>query len=236
MECEHKEIEPLRKALYDFYGLLQGTTDAGNPTLIEYNNYLTIAHLSNLKFIYESKPAAQNLHQKLSVALLRYCEYIRLDKLFYEAGISCQKNVLFVLFRIFIHWLLSSLTATLILVISSMIQTTVTSQRTTSSTSVTFLLPIMSICPWRTWSVKERRIRSRIGFWMWVWIIRSTAIFHSETARSVQQRFMTPPSFASNARIVVKSAFLLATLSTGPMANNVRAVASGPWKKRGAPI
>ena len=94
VECEHKEIEPLRKALFDFYSLLQGTTDAGNPSLIEYNNYLTIAHLANLKFLYEAKPAAQTLHQKITVALLRYCEYIRLDKLFYEAGISCQKNVL----------------------------------------------------------------------------------------------------------------------------------------------
>jgi intraflagellar transport protein 172 len=94
VECEQKEIEPLRKALYDFYSLLQGTTDPGNPTLIEYNNYLTIAHLANLKFQYETKPAAQTLHQKITVSLLRYCEYIRLDKLFYEAGISCQKNVI----------------------------------------------------------------------------------------------------------------------------------------------
>lgn len=52
VECEQKEIEPLRKALFDFYSLLQGTTDPGNPTLIEYNNYLTIAHLANLKFQY----------------------------------------------------------------------------------------------------------------------------------------------------------------------------------------
>lgn len=88
-----KEIEPLRKALFDFYNLLSGTNEAGSPTLIEYQNYLTIAHLANLKFIYESKPAAQLLHQKITVALLRYCEFIRLDKLFYEAGMSCQKNV-----------------------------------------------------------------------------------------------------------------------------------------------
>jgi hypothetical protein len=101
VECEHKEIEPLKKALFDFYSLLQGTTDPGNPTLIEYGNYLTIAHLANLKFLYESKPAAQTLHQRITVSLLRYCEYIRLDKLFYEAGISCQKNVPTLLFRTF---------------------------------------------------------------------------------------------------------------------------------------
>ena len=73
VECEQKEIEPLRKALYDFYNLLAGTNESGSPTLIEYNNYLTIAHLANLKFIYESKPVAQQLHQKISVGLLRFC-------------------------------------------------------------------------------------------------------------------------------------------------------------------
>jgi len=92
VECEQKEIEPLRKALYDFYNLLVGTNEPGSPTLIEYHNYLLIAHLANLKFTYEAKPAAQLLHQKISVSLLRYCEFIRLDKLFYEAGMSCQKN------------------------------------------------------------------------------------------------------------------------------------------------
>lgn len=82
----------MRKALYDFFNLLSGTNEPGSPTLIEYQNYLTIAHLANLKFIYESKPAAQPLHQKITVALLRYCEFIRLDKLFFEAGMSCRKN------------------------------------------------------------------------------------------------------------------------------------------------
>lgn len=104
VECEQKEVEPLRKALYDFYNLLVGTNEPGSPTLIEYQNYLTIAHLSNLKFVYETKPAAQPLHQKITVALLRYCEFIRLDKLFYEAGMSCQKNVKHYLFRTSTGW------------------------------------------------------------------------------------------------------------------------------------
>jgi intraflagellar transport protein 172 len=133
VECEQKEIEPLRKALYDFYSLLQGTTDPGNPTLIEYNNYLTIAHLSNLKFIYESKPAAQNLHQRITVALLRYCEFIRLDKLFYEAGISCQKNVHFLLLRISSAWLRFCSTDIWTSATSLMILTTTTFQKTMNS-------------------------------------------------------------------------------------------------------
>lgn len=49
--------------------------------------------MANLKFEYASKPAAQNLYQKITVSLLRYCDFIRIDKVFYEAGISCQKTV-----------------------------------------------------------------------------------------------------------------------------------------------
>lgn len=52
VECEEKEVQPLRRALYDFYSLLAGTNEPGSPTLLEYQNYLTIAHLANLKFTY----------------------------------------------------------------------------------------------------------------------------------------------------------------------------------------
>lgn len=94
VESEQKEIEPLRHALFEFYRLLEGTNEPGSLTLLEYSNYLTIAHLANLKFIYDTKPGAIGLQQKVSVSLLRYCEFIRLDKLFYEAGTICQKTVL----------------------------------------------------------------------------------------------------------------------------------------------
>ena len=71
---------------------MEGTNEPGSPTLQEFHKYLLIAHLVNLKFLYESRPGAQNLHQKITVSLLRYCEFIRLDKVFYEAGMSCQKS------------------------------------------------------------------------------------------------------------------------------------------------
>lgn len=94
VECEKSEIQPLRKALYDFYNLLSGTTDQGNPTLQEFYKFLQVAHLSNLKFEYAAKPNAQTLYQKITISLLRYCDFIRLDKVFYEAGVSCQKSVI----------------------------------------------------------------------------------------------------------------------------------------------
>lgn len=92
VECEKSEIQPLRKALYDFYNLLANTTDDGNPTLQEFYKFLQVVHLVNLKYEYSSKPAAQPLYQKVTISLLRYCDLIRLDKLFYEAGTSCQKG------------------------------------------------------------------------------------------------------------------------------------------------
>ena len=82
----------MRKALYDFYNLLSNTNDSGNPTLQEFYKFLQVAHLVNLKYEYASKPAAQNLYQKVTLSLLRYCDFIRLDKVFYEAGVSCQKS------------------------------------------------------------------------------------------------------------------------------------------------
>lgn len=99
VEGEKAEVAPLRKALYDFHKLLESTSDPGNPTVLEFNKFLTIAHLINLKFQYETKPAAQGLHQKITISLLRYCDLVRLDKLFYEAGTSCQRTVPIILFR-----------------------------------------------------------------------------------------------------------------------------------------
>ena len=83
VECERAEVVPLRKALFDFFKLLESTNDPGNPTLQEFYKFAQVAHLINLKFQYEAKPAAQGLHQRITIALLRYCDYIRLDKVFY---------------------------------------------------------------------------------------------------------------------------------------------------------
>jgi len=150
VECEQKEVEPLRKALFDFYSLLSGTNEPGSPTLAEYANYLMIAHLSNLKFTYESKPAAQQLHQKITVALLRYCEFIRLDKLFYEAGMTCRKNVLSFLFRIFSDkpqfCSIATWTSTKLLTTP----TTSISLKTTSLRLQTSLPHTMLVCPSKT--------------------------------------------------------------------------------------
>lgn len=57
-----------------------------------FTRHLTISHLCNLKSIYEKK-GIDNLYSKVCVSLLRYCDIIRIDKVFYDAGTSCQKQV-----------------------------------------------------------------------------------------------------------------------------------------------
>lgn len=89
-ECDPKEVSNLRTALYNFYKLLQGAKEDSSATGKLFGKYLTIAHLSNLKNIYEKK----NMHalfSRISISLLRYGDVIRMDKLFYEAGIACKK-------------------------------------------------------------------------------------------------------------------------------------------------
>jgi len=54
--------------------------------------YAVIAHLLNLKLVYEKK-GIKELYVKISIALLRHSDVVRLDKLYYDAGIACKKEV-----------------------------------------------------------------------------------------------------------------------------------------------
>lgn len=45
-----------------------------------------------MKTIYEKKNI-ELLYGRICVALLRYCDVIRIDKVFYDAGLSAQKQV-----------------------------------------------------------------------------------------------------------------------------------------------
>ena len=49
-----------------------------------------MAHLVNLKFTYEKKKDCLPLYTKITISLIRYCDIIRLDKLYYEAGLACK--------------------------------------------------------------------------------------------------------------------------------------------------
>lgn len=87
MECDPKEVGYLRTTLYNFYTLLEGTGDSKTAAGKEFGKYLLVAHLVNMKNIYEKK-GMDFLYAKVSIALLRYCDLIRLDKLYYDAGVA----------------------------------------------------------------------------------------------------------------------------------------------------
>lgn len=78
----------LRVALFNFYKLLEITGEIKGNVGIEFYKYLMVAHLLNLKAIYEKKDMHQLL-SKISISVLRYCDLVRLDKLYYDAGVAC---------------------------------------------------------------------------------------------------------------------------------------------------
>jgi hypothetical protein len=50
VDCQRNEIQPLRRALYDFVNLLGSTSNQSSPSYQEFYKFLQIAHLVNLKF------------------------------------------------------------------------------------------------------------------------------------------------------------------------------------------
>lgn len=90
IECDQKEISYLRSALFSFYKLLEGTGDSNTPAGKEFGKYSMVVHLLNLKNVYEQKNISL-LHSKISIAVLRYCDLVRIDKLYYEAGMAAKK-------------------------------------------------------------------------------------------------------------------------------------------------
>ena len=53
-------------------------------------HYSMVSHFLDLKNQYEKKNM-NNLKALISLACLRYCDLIRLDKLYQEAGMACRK-------------------------------------------------------------------------------------------------------------------------------------------------
>lgn len=91
VECDPKEISNLRNALFNFYKLLEGTGDNNSPAGKEFYKYLIAVHLLNLKNIYLKKDM-HSLYMRASISCLRYSDLVRMDKLFYDAGMASKKE------------------------------------------------------------------------------------------------------------------------------------------------
>jgi len=85
VDCDIKEIQNLRSALFNFCRLLEGTGESNSPAGKEFGKYLMVAHLLNVKTLYEKKDI-HKLYTAVSVSCMRYCDLVRLDKLYYDAG------------------------------------------------------------------------------------------------------------------------------------------------------
>ena len=93
-ECDPNEVVHLRQAMFPFVEQLEQNGEGATPAGKEFGKYLLVAHLLCMKMIFEKKKL-QNLACMASVSLLRYCDLIRMDKLYLDAGNACRKNVQF---------------------------------------------------------------------------------------------------------------------------------------------
>lgn len=91
-DCDPKEVEMLRQALFPFVSKMEANGEGLTPAGKEFGQFLFVAHLLCMKSALDKKKL-HNLSCKVSVALLRYCHWIRMDKLYYDAGMACKKTV-----------------------------------------------------------------------------------------------------------------------------------------------
>jgi len=78
------------------------SSDAVNATGREFSRYMFSAHLLNLKIVLEKKNL-QNIISKISISLLRYSDLVRIDKLYYDAGMACKKQNVLNLAHVFLN-------------------------------------------------------------------------------------------------------------------------------------
>jgi len=90
-DCDQREVAHLRQALFPLLEKMEQSGEASTPAGRELAKYLFVAHLLCLKDVFERKKLT-NLYTKTSISLLRYCDLIRMDKLYLEAGKACQRN------------------------------------------------------------------------------------------------------------------------------------------------
>jgi len=84
-------IQELREVLFKIWSAMQaqGNTDAGDQRDVE--RLLQAAHLLCLQASCRAKGAGMaEVEQKICVSLLRYCDILPADRVFYEAGMACK--------------------------------------------------------------------------------------------------------------------------------------------------
>jgi intraflagellar transport protein 172 len=81
----------LRNLLFQLIGSITETPDCGGHSHVEFEHFLIIVHYYCNRSAFNEVPGLEILATKCSVALLRHCDVIPVDRAFYEAGIACKR-------------------------------------------------------------------------------------------------------------------------------------------------
>jgi intraflagellar transport protein 172 len=95
-ECDPTEISNLKIVMFKLSDSLREETNT--VAVREFSRYLIASHLANLKKLVSEKKSLGELYAKLSVSMLRYCDLISIDRLFYDAGMACRQA------GVLLHW------------------------------------------------------------------------------------------------------------------------------------
>ncbi|XP_038160069.1 intraflagellar transport protein 172 homolog [Cyprinodon tularosa] len=96
----------LRNFLQQLCENISKSAEANSPAHQDFEQMLLIAHYLATRSAAKGVEQLMSIAAKVSVSLLRYTEYIRADKAFYEAGLDCKavgwENMAFIFFNHFV--------------------------------------------------------------------------------------------------------------------------------------
>eukprot|EP00357_Protocruzia_adherens_P015873 CAMPEP_0115035232 /NCGR_PEP_ID=MMETSP0216-20121206/41287_1 /TAXON_ID=223996 /ORGANISM="Protocruzia adherens, Strain Boccale" /LENGTH=1713 /DNA_ID=CAMNT_0002414595 /DNA_START=1 /DNA_END=5142 /DNA_ORIENTATION=+ len=84
-----QELADLRKMLYTLVNDIQNSPDANTNEAQDFQRYLNIAHLANLKFAVQ-KAGLSEVYTFICISLVRYTAEIPIDRAYFEAGEACR--------------------------------------------------------------------------------------------------------------------------------------------------
>ncbi|CAD8094928.1 unnamed protein product [Paramecium sonneborni] len=90
VECDPKELKLLRQALYGFIQGLEAAHELKSDAGKKFQRFGIVSHLLNLRNQY-AQDGIVKLHAQTCISLLRYCDLVRIDQLYLDAGRVAKK-------------------------------------------------------------------------------------------------------------------------------------------------
>eukprot|EP01017_Pseudomicrothorax_dubius_P046139 TRINITY_DN8090_c0_g1_i2.p1 TRINITY_DN8090_c0_g1~~TRINITY_DN8090_c0_g1_i2.p1 ORF type:complete len:616 (+),score=184.35 TRINITY_DN8090_c0_g1_i2:67-1848(+) len=89
VEADPSEIANLKVVLFRVTNQIKD--DANTLAVRELTRFANCAHLAHLRKLINDKKNLGELYAKLCISLLRYCDLMSIDRLFYDAGMACRR-------------------------------------------------------------------------------------------------------------------------------------------------